>query len=910
MTCVHYLVPTYTSQSTQLHIMTLLSELNNDSAKELYNQGEYISIPFHCRYNRVPITNTDIQHFSYNLIDVTYSYVNSSKISLNGKKLDTAVTDSYGILDLIKQYGIETRYYISQLNDNEDSELIVFIDMNFFNQYYATNFKLDGSMITIIRQYALNKYKVLNFRDCNDDPIVPINSTQDFKLQLHPHQIRSLSWMETCEQGTPLVVPTRCFYRLGNSPNNSGSVTIPTSGSVTTPTSAYINLLITDNKHDPSNNVVFRNEYPESDTLVCRGWLLSDAPGMGKTISCISHIHRCQAQQPALLTTMIEREIYLASKATLIVVPVNLFSNQQWDQEFIKQLGPNVGGLRILRVNSLLQMRKLSLQDVLTADVIITTYDWLAHANHIGKQFCRAGGFNLLNQQREYRARYGTDYAKYSSWSLILIKYHRIIYDELHEVIQKTNVNNILLNVLTHYMSARNIGVVTASYKLFELKPVIENLMKIMNVRDSFGHEVKPNPIAMKYFLDHYARRNHIIELPPLTHHLVNIQQTLSERQIYEASATKSTAERLQYCGYVGLGSGSNRKTLGSQSIEEIANTYQIQRETELTKYQNDVLFLTQSQLQLESVILRFDSKAKTVDDLMYYITPMHPKHTSALIAQIKNSQNLQNLVKYLKDYSNYTKRIDNLKADIAKLEACIQYYKNSLKQATSGFVCPITGEVCNDSEIVISSNGDLFGREAIEMLFEASPNGISCPITQKTLSRRDFTVVSNTNTSTSTSTSTISTDEQLYGTKITAMLKIIQSLKPTEKVIIASEWESLLDLISEALDAHQIKNVLLKGSHYTRGHALNDFKTQPQTRVLLLSSRFSASGLHLVEATHVFLANQFHNLVGHQYQEQTIKRAHRQGQTQEVKVYHFVTQNTVESDLYQLNLKAWGNSQ
>merc|ERR1739845_133005 len=77
---------------------------------------------------------------------------------------------------------------------------------------------------------------------------------------------------------------------------------------------------------------------------------------------------------------------------------------------------------------------------------------------------------------------------------------------------------------------------------------------------------------------------------------------------------------------------------------------------------------------------------------------------------------------------------------------------------------------------------------------------------------------------------------------------------------------------------------------------------------VIIMSLKAAAVGLNLVAANHVILLDPWWNPT---LEEQAIDRAHRIGQTREVRVYRFVMSGTVEEKMVQmqkhkLNIFCW----
>merc|ERR1712127_370204 len=78
-------------------------------------------------------------------------------------------------------------------------------------------------------------------------------------------------------------------------------------------------------------------------------------------------------------------------------------------------------------------------------------------------------------------------------------------------------------------------------------------------------------------------------------------------------------------------------------------------------------------------------------------------------------------------------------------------------------------------------------------------------------------------------------------------------------------------------------------------------FNTDPALKVILISLKAGGEGLNLQVANHVFMGDPWWNPA---CEMQAIQRAHRIGQTREVRAIRFITQGTVEEKIIALQEK------
>uniref|UniRef100_A0A061QS03 Atp-dependent helicase-like n=2 Tax=Tetraselmis sp. GSL018 TaxID=582737 RepID=A0A061QS03_9CHLO len=123
---------------------------------------------------------------------------------------------------------------------------------------------------------------------------------------------------------------------------------------------------------------------------------------------------------------------------------------------------------------------------------------------------------------------------------------------------------------------------------------------------------------------------------------------------------------------------------------------------------------------------------------------------------------------------------------------------------------------------------------------------------------------------------------------------------EPPDKVLVFSQWTSMLDLLEAPLRDAGINFRRLDGtmSVAQREAAVEDFKADPQVMVMIMSLKAAALGLNLVAANHVVLLDLWWNPTTEQ---QAIDRAHRIGQSREVHVTRITVEGTVEDRILAL---------
>jgi len=126
-------------------------------------------------------------------------------------------------------------------------------------------------------------------------------------------------------------------------------------------------------------------------------------------------------------------------------------------------------------------------------------------------------------------------------------------------------------------------------------------------------------------------------------------------------------------------------------------------------------------------------------------------------------------------------------------------------------------------------------------------------------------------------------------------------------KAIVFSQYNDMLDLVEWRLKSQLgnkgVKSVKLVGSlaMNERRAVLHAFKTQREVRVILMSLKAGGEGLNLQEANLILMIDPWWNP---SVEMQAIQRAHRIGQKRAVRAVRFVTKNSIEEKMMELQDK------
>ena len=141
---------------------------------------------------------------------------------------------------------------------------------------------------------------------------------------------------------------------------------------------------------------------------------------------------------------------------------------------------------------------------------------------------------------------------------------------------------------------------------------------------------------------------------------------------------------------------------------------------------------------------------------------------------------------------------------------------------------------------------------------------------------------------------------------KIAALIEHLERLRhedPSRKSVVFSHFTSFLDRIGTALETNLTEPFpfgCIRGgmSISARLQVLEDFETNSETKVLLVSTRAGGVGINLTSASQVFMMDPWWNF---SVESQAIDRVHRIGQTRAVEVVRYVCSGTIEEKILEI---------
>jgi len=126
----------------------------------------------------------------------------------------------------------------------------------------------------------------------------------------------------------------------------------------------------------------------------------------------------------------------------------------------------------------------------------------------------------------------------------------------------------------------------------------------------------------------------------------------------------------------------------------------------------------------------------------------------------------------------------------------------------------------------------------------------------------------------------------------------VLSAISENHKILIFSQFVKHLNIVSDFLKSKKIDFAYLDGSTKDRQAQVERFQNDEDLKLFLISLKAGGLGLNLTKAEYVFILDPWWNPA---VEQQAIDRAHRIGQENKVFTYKFITKNTVEEKILNL---------
>lgn len=531
---------------------------------------------------------------------------------------------------------------------------------------------------------------------------------------------------------------------------------------------------------------------------------------------------------------------------------------------------------------------------------------------------------------------YNSD-CKYNAYNLIEdIEYDRIIIDEFHEIFDEriNNYNNktLALNSIIKkeikykwLISATPIINTELDDKYNSYNMILNYLScgkyKVDNIIEKLGME------ELKWIRDNIFRFNkkdkiEDIKIPNFEQENIFINQTETEKLIYNHIKNKdpdNLKRLMQICTHI-LVSGeeidllnfdmSSGKILSLNSINDIMTKDLITKKNKLEK------MIKQNLIDIE-ILDKICNKIKEYfvlnNIVINNIENINTDEDSniGISIEIDMTSNLNNfeLEEIKKQYKRFKSKIYSRNNTIKTLEDRIKTYNEEISKFENNYIDEILKEpcgICADKieDGILTKCKHIFCLECMNTLLNEYKQD-SCPYCRTKMNPKDLKKLSiNKVNDEDEEKSKEDNDNNKYGSKMNYLIKNINKIleeREDNKIILFSQWHSMLKLVGMVLNEYEIKYLECKGNVYMVSNTIRKFKNDNKVRVIMLSSENCVSGNNLTEASHIIMLDTMNadKKKAQAIEDQAIGRAVRIGQKRNVKIQRLITKDTIEYEYF-----------
>lgn len=130
---------------------------------------------------------------------------------------------------------------------------------------------------------------------------------------------------------------------------------------------------------------------------------------------------------------------------------------------------------------------------------------------------------------------------------------------------------------------------------------------------------------------------------------------------------------------------------------------------------------------------------------------------------------------------------------------------------------------------------------------------------------------------------------------KMEVLMEEIRTKHKYHKILVFSQFVTMLDLIRAELDKEEISHEYLTGKSKNREEIVHRFQNDDEVRVFLISLKAGGTGLNLTEADYVYIVDPWWNPA---VENQAIDRSYRIGQKKNVVAVRLICPDTIEDKI------------
>lgn len=556
------------------------------------------------------------------------------------------------------------------------------------------------------------------------------------------------------------------------------------------------------------------------------------------------------------------------TNASLIICPSHLCD--QWVKEYYSKFNDN---RRILLIVTKQQYQNLTFGDLLFADLVVTSYQFLTNSYFQNSLTMFTHTEKFANEFNESKSEYLSKLFNSRTTAFNLFKWDKIFLDEAHEIQNSSMMGTLMktLDCLNRNFTWNITGTPFA------------------NGIDSFFNLMKYNTTYWVNNHDDLLSCGVNTALIDNCKYLFRRNTKESIKEEYSGNIVKTTLNLLTFT--------SQERAIYDSYIQNNSNKY------------NDFLIKLCCHSELYSQTRDLVQNCKTLDEIQNVMLEHNKKkldsaknqliHVERLICakQIQINEELDQELKYdlINDIGILKRKETMYKASIANIQRTYNYLEKAIHDIVDS--CPICLDSIPKDQLALTKCGHKFCWDCIREHKNKCIN-FKCPSCNSLMTSSDIFLVTDTPTYLTELQEII---DRVKSTKIGNIIHYLKhNLEEDDKVIIFSQWDEMLHKVGENLFQQKLNVTYCNGSVYQRKKSIDCFSNDPKYNIIMLSSKHAASGINLTAANKIILLEPVYGTCEYRLniENQIIGRANRIGQKRPIDIIRFIIKDTLEEDI------------
>jgi SNF2 family DNA or RNA helicase len=595
------------------------------------------------------------------------------------------------------------------------------------------------------------------------------------------------------------------------------------------------------------------------------------------------------------------------TNASLIICPNQLCD--QWVREYYDKFKQDSQfAKRVLLIVTYDQYKNLSFGDILFADLIVVSYNFLLNTNYFNKT-----GFNSNSVWKRYK-----NYKKGISQIL-----DELDSDEnINTIGDLLNIHHEELNVLDNYYFK---GVYLDENHEIITKPKTDTLQRMIKTFQSdYKWNISATPFAngvnsfiynTNYTTNSTFDCNDIYNLnSKIIHELSVLYRRNTRESVQDEFAGNIISDKIKLLEFTGqersiydahmAGNSKNNRDFLIKLCCDTSIDVETRNLVKNCKTLDEIqkVILDHNKKKLVQLSKSMQSHKNKIEELLVIVNRGH-----VLDERDNEGDIFENIERVKLEIGIFRRKLTNDKKEFDTVNRTYTFLKNAVDNIKELDTCPICLDDIPTDQIAITKCGHKFCKDCIHEFIEELNiryDDIKCPKCNIVINKDDIYLLKDIEIQEILHDSCNELDTLVQKIKSTKIGNIIyylkHEMKDNDKCIIFSQWDNMLTKIGNILKQEKVDVLYCSGTVYQRKRAINKFQTDSKSNIICLSSENCASGINLTSANKIILIEPIYGTKEYRkdIENQAIGRADRIGQKRPIEIIRFIIKNTIEEDI------------